>query len=87
VLCSLGFSRIEQIAQHFRLLIAPGSSWEHACAQVLQEPAAHPVALLHQLAPRELAGVCRRAGVSDEGPTQDMLARLIPLCSPSSGGF
>lgn len=83
VLRCLPFARLEQIAQHFRLSLPAGSGWDVAEALVLHEPKVHAVALLYQLSRRELDAICRRMDVGDEGATQDVLARLIPLCEPS----
>jgi hypothetical protein len=83
VIEQLSTERLERIARHFRLGGEPGASWERVREAILAEPAAHAIALLHLISRRELSDLCRRVGVDEQGPTQDVLARLLPLCPPT----
>jgi hypothetical protein len=83
VLRSLTVERLIEIAAHFDVAVPPYPSWDQVCWQLESEPAVHSVALLHVLTRRELGEVCRQVNVHDSGPTQDVLARLFPLCKPS----
>ena len=83
---TLPVARLAEVAAHFRIVIPADASWITARDALLSEPAAHAVALLHLLSRRELGEICRATAVRDQGPTQDVLAQLLPLCVPSPGG-
>lgn len=51
---------------------------------LLREPVMQAVPLLYLLTDRELRRICQLVEIGADGPTQRVLAQLLPLCQPSS---
>jgi hypothetical protein len=79
---TLPIGRLVAIASHFRIPLAEDPSWNIANAVLLADPAMQAVPLLKLLSRTELGAMCRLAMIRDEGPTQGVLASLLPLCKP-----
>ncbi|HLO39953.1 MAG TPA: hypothetical protein VK176_02950 [Phycisphaerales bacterium] len=79
----LPVNRMAEVASHFRIRVTNTSSWESLQRALLADPAVTSVPLLHLLSRREIGDVCRLVEVTDEGPTQMVLAQLLPLCPPT----
>jgi hypothetical protein len=84
ILRTLPMARLVEIAFHFRIPLQTSPTWAVASTTLLADPAAQAVPLIYLLSRRELGAICQITSTHDEGPTQTVLARLLPLCLPSS---
>lgn len=84
ILRTLPVARMMDVALHFRITLSPTSKWTEFNTALLADPSIRAVQVLHLLTRFELGAVCRLTHISDEGPTQSVLAQLLPLCQPSA---
>jgi hypothetical protein len=84
ILRTLPVARMVDLATHYHIALSPDSRWEEFNAALLADRAVHTVPVLHLLTRFELGAVCRMSHISDEGPTQSVIAQLLPLCKPST---
>lgn len=83
---TLPVERLVEIARFFRIPLPDDADWNAVHACLLSAPAPDAVRVLHLLTRRELGAVCRLADIADDGPTQRVLAQLLPLCVPAPSG-
>lgn len=80
----LPVTRLVELARHFRVQVERTSTWSTVRFALLAQRGVDAVPLLHLLRRRELSDLCRVMGFGDYGPTQLVLAQLLPLCRPSA---